>query len=189
MADILGSTASGAASGAAMSGGNPYAVAAGAAIGLATGLMGASAEKKAQRVKAAALAKQAGRRLAKGRQEAMGIKTQGQLNQTSFAADYLSRGGSREILAQDMGMDEIANRATYEANLAMEDAQYEAQMIREDIDASNANFRSNQRASFLEGGIRALDTYARYDSASEGSKIRKAEKSKLMNARLSGVDI
>ena len=189
MADILGSTASGAASGAALGGGNPYAIAGGAAIGLVTGLLGAKAEKKAQAAKAAALAKQAERRLAKGRQEAMGIKTQGQLNQTSFAADYLSRGGSREVLAQDMGMDEIANRATYEANIALEDAQYEAQMIREDIDASNANFKSNQRASLLEGGLKALDTYARYDSASEDSKIRKAEKNKLMDARLSGVDI
>lgn len=187
MADILGSTASGAASGTAISPG--WGTLIGGAIGLASGLMGASAEKKAQRAKAAALAKQAERRLSKGRQEAMGIKTQGQLNQTSYVSDALSRGVSRQILSQDMAMDEIANRATYEANLALEDAQYEAQMIREDIDASNANFRSNQRASFLEGGLKALDTYARYDSASEGSKIRKAEKNKLMNARLSGVDI
>lgn len=176
MADILGSTASGAASGAAMSGGNPYAIAGGAAIGLVTGLMGASAEKKAQQAKAAALAKQAERRLFKGRQEAQGIKTQGQLSQTSYMADALSRGISREILVQDMGMDEIANRATYEANLAMEDAEYEAQMIREDIDASNANFRSGQRASLLEGGLSALGTYARYQEASGGRETRQAEK-------------
>lgn len=187
MADILGSTASGAAAGASF--GGPWGAAIGGAAGLGIGLLGANAEKKAQRAKAAMLAKQAERRLMKGRQEALAIKTQGQLDQTSYAADYLSRGGSREILAQDMSMDEIANRATYEANLALEDAQYEAQMIREDIDASNANFRSSQRASFLEGGLNALDTYARYDRASEGSDIRKAEKKKLMDARLSGVNV
>lgn len=189
MADILGSTASGAASGAALGAGNPYAIAGGAALGLVTGLLGAKAEKKAHAAKSAALAKQAERRLAKGRQEAMGIKTQGQLNQTSYAADALSRGISRQILSQDMSMDEIAARATYEANIALEDAQYEAQIIREDIDALNANYKSNKKASLLEGGLRALDTYARYDSASEASDIRKAEKIKLMDARLSGVNV
>lgn len=178
MADILGSTASGAATGASLSGGNPYAVAAGAALGLASGLMGASAEKKAQRAKAAALAKQAERRLSKGRQEAQGIITQGQLSQTSYLTDALSRGVSREILSQDVNIDELTNRATYEANLAMEDAQYEAQMIREDIEASNANFRSNQRASLLEGGLNALSTYARYQEASGARETSAAEKAK-----------
>lgn len=164
MASVLESTASGAATGATIGGG--YGALIGGAIGLGAGLMGASAAKKAAAARAAALSKQADRRLAKGRQEAMGIKTQGQLSQSSFAADYLSRGGSREILAQDQGLDEIANRATYEANLAMEDAQYEAQMIRDDVEATKANARDTYRASLLEGGLGALSTYAEYTKVS-----------------------
>jgi hypothetical protein len=163
MASILESTASGAASGAVIGGG--YGALAGGVIGLGAGLLGASAAKKAANAKANALSAQANRRLTKGKQEAMGIKTQGQLNQTSFAADYLSRGGSREILAQDMGMDEIADRATYEANLAMEDAQYEAQMIREDASAIRTNAKNEQRASILEAGLGGLSTYAEYKKA------------------------
>lgn len=164
MAGILESTASGALAGGAVGGG--YGALAGGAIGLVGGLMGASSAKKAANAKAAALSKQAERRLAKGRQEAMGIKTQGQLNQSTFAADYLSRGGSREILAQDQGLDEIANRATYEANLAMEDAQYEAQTIRDDAEATKANARDSYRASILESGLGALSTYAEYKKVS-----------------------
>lgn len=164
MADILGSTASGAATGTAISPG--WGTLIGGTVGLTAGLMGASAAKKAAAARAAALSKQAERRLAKGRQEVMGIKTQGQLSQTSFAADYLSRGGSREILAQDQGLDEIANRATYEASLAMEDAQYEAQMIRDDVEATKANARDAYRSSLLESGLGALSTYAEYKKVS-----------------------
>lgn len=162
-ASVLESTASGAAAGASF---GPWGAAIGGAIGLGAGLMGASAAKKAAAARAAALSKQAERRLAKGRQEAMGIKTQGQLSQTSFVADYLSRGGSREILAQDQGLDEIANRAAYEANIAMEDAQYEAQILRDDVEAVRTNARDTYRASLLEGGLGALSTYAEYKKAS-----------------------
>ena len=162
-ASVLESTAGGAAAGASF---GPWGAAIGGAIGLGAGLMGASAAKKAAAARAAALSKQADRRLAKGRQEAQSIKTQGQLSQTSFAADYLSRGGSREILAQDQGLDEIANRATYEAGLAMEDAQYEAQMIRDDVEATRTNARDAYRASLLEGGLGALSTYAEYKKVS-----------------------
>ena len=164
MASILESTASGAATGTAISPG--WGTVIGGAVGLTAGLLSASAAKKASAAKAAALSKQAERRLSKGKQEAMSIKTQGELSQTSFAADYLSRGGSREILAQDQGLDEIANRASYEANLAMEDAQYEAQMIREDVEATRVNARDAYRASLLESGLGALSTYAEYKKVS-----------------------
>ena len=134
----------------------------GGGLSLIAGIEAASRNRKSTNLKAEAFANQAKRRLQKGQMEADSLRTQGMLNQTSYAADFLSRGGSREVLAQDRGLDEVSNRASFEAQLALEDAAYEAQTLNEDASAMRRNAKDEYRSSILQAGLGALGTYTNY---------------------------
>ena len=95
-----------------------------------------TSEKKSLEARASSLRQQAERRLSKGAQEAGAIKTQGELSKTSMATGLLSSGAmTRGDLSQDMTLDEISNRARIEADIALEDASYEANIMRQDASA------------------------------------------------------
>lgn len=122
-------------------------------IKITSDILGGLSQRKALKSRAGALRAQAERRLSKGKAEAASITTQGKLSQTQFATQALTSGAmTRENLAQDMTLEEIANRAKIEADIAMEDAQYEATMMREDASAYEKQAKGALFSSIL-GGI------------------------------------
>lgn len=142
-----------------------------AAIIAATGLqlagqfMQAQAEKSANKARARALQAQAQRRIDKGTMEANLITSQGGRDQTSLLASRLSSGSSRRAVAESGALEDIANRAKFEADLALEDAQYEAATLREDAGALQAQNKYNDIAALLGGGSTILGNYYQYKVA------------------------
>lgn len=158
--NILASGASGAAAGSAF---GPWGTAIGAGLGVAGGLMAASAEKKAAAARAASLEKKAQRRLDQGKAQADAIKGQGQMDQTTLATKMISSGGAtRSEAASDSSLAEIANRAQNESIVALQNSQYDAQSIREDIDAINQDSKSNQTASYINAASTILGAAGAY---------------------------
>lgn len=132
---------------------------------LAGQYMQGQAEKSANKAKARALQAQAARRLSKGRMEADLIIAQGGRDQTSLLADRLSSGSSRRAVAESGALEEIASRAKFEADMALEDAQYEAQTLREDAQMTTAQNKYIDIATLLGGGATILSNKYEYDVA------------------------
>jgi len=165
---VLASGASGAAMGSAF---GPWGTAIGAGLGVAGGLLSASAEKKAAAAKAAALEKQAQRRLAQGQSQSLAIKGQGQMDQTTQATRMISSGGAtRTEAAADSSLAEIANRAQNESVIALQNAEYDAQNIREDINAINQDSRSNQTAAYINAATTILGAAGNYNKNNLAAK-------------------
>lgn len=122
-------------------------------------------EKKANKARAKALSIQAQRRLDKGKLEADLIKAQGGRDQTSLLANRLSSGASRRAVAESGALEDIASRAQFEADMALEDAQYEAQAIRDDVGAINAQNKYIDTATILGGTSTVLSNTYNYRAA------------------------
>lgn len=160
-ADIATGTASGALAGSSF---GPVGTAVGAGIGLVGGIMSSNSKKKAAKARADMLKKQADRRIKQGEQEAQNIFDIGQRDQTAYAAQSATAGRSRTLAHLDMGLEIIATRAANELSLALENAQYEAEMIRADAEASIRNSRSEQTADYLNMGAGLLRQYGEYNN-------------------------
>ena len=132
---------------------------------LAGQYMQGQAEKKANNARARALQAQAERRLNKGKTEAELIRSQGGRDQTSLMADKLSAGSSRRAVAESGALEEIASRAKFEAEMALEDAQYEAQTLREDAFATTSQNKYIDNSTLLSGVSTILSNKYNYDIA------------------------
>jgi len=165
----ISGAASGAAAGSAF---GPWGTAIGAGIGLAGGLMADSAERKKAKARAAALESQAQRRLLQGDIESKNILGQGGMDQTSFATRALSSGAvDRTSLAAGSSLQEIANRAQADATAALENANYEANLIRQDAQAITADAKSNSTANYFNAAASILDIYGKYSNRSNAAKV------------------
>lgn len=143
-------------------------------IGLAigAGILGAyntiqsnKAKSNAQRRRAANLESQAQRRLEKGEQEKKIIGEQAERDKTSYFADALSGNRSRSGSAVMNGLDTLTKRAVIESDIAMEDAQYEARMIREDAGEVRAKARDIDRSTPWQVGESVLSSgYSIYNA-------------------------
>jgi len=154
--------ASGAAAGSAF---GPWGTAIGGTIGLVGGLMADSAERKRAKARAAALEAQAQRRLLQGNIEAQNAIGQGGMDQTTFASRALSSGAvDRTSLAAGNSLQEIANRAQYEADTALENAKYEADLIRQDASAIQADSKAQSTANYINAASSILDIYGKYSN-------------------------
>lgn len=140
-------------------------LAAATGLQLAGQYMQGQAEKSANKARARALQAQAERRLRKGRMEADLITAQGGRDQTSLLASSLSEGSSRRAVAESGSLEEIARRAKFEADMALEDAQYEAQTLREDAQMTTAQNKYIDIATLLGGGATILSNKYNYDVA------------------------
>lgn len=132
---------------------------------LAGQYMQGQAEKSSNKAKARALQAQAARRLSKGRIEADLITAQGGRDQTSLLADRLSSGSSRRAVAESGALEEIASRAKFEADMALEDAQYEAETMRQDSSTMLAQNRYIDMATILGGTSTVLSNKYNYNIA------------------------
>lgn len=132
-------------------------------------VMQSQAEKSANKAKARALQAQATRRLAKGKLEADLITAQGGRDQTSLLTDRLSSGSSRRAMAESGALEEIASRAKFEADMALEDAQYEADTLRQDSSALLAQNRYMDMATILGAGSTIVENKYRYGVAQNKS--------------------
>lgn len=132
---------------------------------LAGQYMQSQAEKSSNKARARALQAQAARRLSKGRMEADLITAQGGRDQTSLLADRLSSGSSRRAVAESGALEEIASRAKFEADMALEDAQYEAETMRQDSSAMLAQNRYIDMATILGGTSTVLSNKYNYNIA------------------------
>lgn len=167
-------TVSGAASGAALGTSvlPGWGTAIGAGVGAFGGMLADKAERKKAAARAAALENQAQRRLMQGEAQAAAIKGQGQMDQTSLATRMLSSGAmTREGMAQDVSLSEIANRAQNESIIAIQNSQYDAQNIRQDIGAMNEDIRASKTASYFDAANSILGTVGKFNEKSMAAEL------------------
>lgn len=157
---------SGAASGAALGTSvlPGWGTAIGAGLGAISGILSDNAAKKRAQAIAAYKEKQAQRTLDIGKAKANATVGQGQMDQTTLATKMLSTGGAtRAEAAADSSLSEIANRAQNEATSIMEQANYDAQNIRDDISAMNQDTKDNTTAGYINAATSILGAYGAYN--------------------------
>lgn len=157
---ILSGMGAGAATGAAASGFNPYAIAGGALIGGITSFFGDKSAKKQADARAAALQLQAKRRLKLGKDQSEAALAEGGATKTSEFSAMLGRGVSRNASIVNQSLDEIANRAEFASNQALEQARMDAESIQQDRAAVYADMNDSINArnignfgSILQSGL------------------------------------
>lgn len=169
----LSGAASGAAAGSAL---GPWGTAIGAGVGLLGGIMADKASKKASRARAAALEKQALLRIKQGQLQADTIRGQGGMDQTTFATRALSSGSTdRTSLAQSGALTEIANRAEYEAGIAIENAALDAQSLRDDQAAMRRDEKDQTNAAYFNAATSILGTYGSYANTQNAADLQTAK--------------
>ena len=110
----------------------------------------ASSARRAADNRATALKAQASRRLDQGKMLSEQKLLEGGMNQTSYASDFISRGGDRRFLTADnLSLTELANRAKFESDQALADAQLESDMILSDATDIVRQSRDAQKSAFL----------------------------------------
>lgn len=150
--------------------------AAGTALEVAGKFKSASAQRRAADNKATALKLAAQKRLEKGSQQSQQSLLQGEVNKTSFASSFLTRGGSREMLAQDISLDEITKRAKFESDQAMQDARMEADAILSDASDIVAQSREAQKTATYSSIGSILSLGAQYQQGKSGKDAASASK-------------
>ena len=128
------------------------------------------AEADAAKRKARALEEQAQRRLAKGKQESDMISQQYERDKTVFLAGLgdAARAGS----VSERGLAALTSRATIESDLAMEDAAFEARMIREDASEYRSSARDTRNSLPWKVGGNILQGAYSYQQANDTSNGR-----------------
>lgn len=144
----------------------PALFAAATAIKAGADILGAKEQSKAANERAAALQQQAKRRLEKSRLQAGSVLAQGQMDQTSYASRLLSSGAvDRSTLASDTSLDEITQRAKLQADLIMEDAEYDANTMRQDAIALGKAAKNAETAAYIGAAGSILGGAYKYYSA------------------------
>lgn len=135
-----------------------------AAVGGGLGAIGdfasGSAARRAADNRATALKAAASRRLEQGKQQADILKAQGQMSQTSEFSSQLGRGISREDVFAGGSLMEIANRAKFASDQALEQSQIDANSILQDAQAVEQEGRNAQEAGVYKGIGSILSTAA-----------------------------
>lgn len=142
----------------------PAGIAIGAGLGAAGGILAANSKKKAAKARASMLEKQAQRRLQQGQEEARNIFDMGQRDSTQYLSQSLSSGRSRSSFQLDMGLETIATRAANELTLALNNAEYEAELLRMDAQATRSNASQEQTADYINIGSNLLRQYGEYSN-------------------------
>lgn len=131
----------------------PAILAASAAVEVYGKLKSGSAQRRAADNRATALAGQARKRLAQGKQQSELIDAQGGAAKTSALAAGLGAGRSEYSTSISSSLDEITNRAKYEADQAMSTAQEEANAILSDSrDISQEGRYAQEAAAYSTTG-------------------------------------
>lgn len=136
--------------------------AAGTALDVYGKMKSASAQRRAADNRATALKQRADLRLKKGKQQSEQSLLEGEMAKTSFASNFLSRGGSRESLAQDISLDEIARRFKFESDQALEDARLDAEAMISDAGDLVSESRAGQKAAIYGSLGSILSLGAKY---------------------------
>jgi hypothetical protein len=140
----------------------PALMAAGTALEVYGTLKSGSAARRAADNRATALKAQATRRLQQGKQQSEMILSQGGMSQTSELSSQLGRGISREDVASGGSLLEIAERARFSSDQALEQARLDSESLMNDSYATSQEGRDAQQASLFSAGGSILKQGGKY---------------------------
>jgi hypothetical protein len=185
---VLAGAGAGAATGSVA---GPWGAAIGGLVGGGVALLGDRSAKKQANAKAAALQLQANRRLKQGKDQSAAIIAEGGATQTSEFASMLGRGVSRNASIVNQSLDEIANRAEFASNQALESARLDAESIQQDRASIYADMNDSINArnissfgSILGSGMSMYSTRAQNRDAMSIRNEERAYQENLYNKRL-----